>query len=281
MDSQMASRVILLRNVTAGLLVVVGVLFFRYLCPESLFQKELNSQFSYTFGCFITYLDKPAWLACYISDLLAHTFIPLGGGPLLITGILFLEWVLLALILKKFNVGEMVSLFALLPIMMEWGGYCNEKYLLTSILSFIISLTFLLLFFSMKSGKQTFIWGLIFLPVIYFLAGSWLSFYVVMILLYEAGNEEKTWLFWLLLLVLGVLLPNLMQYIYGITQEQAYLYPLPSVAAFFPAILFCSSLLLMQTGTFKEIKVSVLSVSVTVCVLLAVLGSSMSLYADI
>lgn len=276
----MASRVILLRNVTAGLLVVISVLFFCYFCPESLFQKDLNPQFSYTFGSFITYLDKPAWLACYIGDLLAHTFIPLGGGPLLITGTLFLEWVLLMLILKKFKVGEMVSLFALLPIMMEWGGYCNEEYLLTSILSFIISLTFLLLFFNLKSGKQTFVWGLVFLPILYFLAGSWLSFYVVMILLYEVGNDEKPWFFWFLLLVLGVLLPNLMQYIYGITQEQAYLYPLPSVQAFFPAILFCSSLLLMQTGTFKEMKVSTLSVSITVCVLLAVLGSSISLYAD-
>lgn len=280
MDLQMASRIILLRNVTAGVLVVISILFFCYLYPENLFQKELNPQFSYTYGCFFSYFDKPAWLACYIGDLLAHVFIPLGGGPLLITGTLLLEWMLLISILKKFNIGEMASLFALLPIMMEWGGYCSEKYLLTSLLSFIISLIFLLLFFNLKSGKQISIWGILFLPIIYFLAGSWLSFYVVMILLNEVGSDEKRWLFWSLLLVLGVLLPNLMQYIYGITQEVAYLYPLPSVPAFFPAIMFCSSLLLMQTGTFKEMKANLLTVSVTICVLFAVLGSSMSLYAD-
>lgn len=64
MDLQMASRIILLRNVTAGVLVVISILFFCYLYPENLFQKELNPQFSYTYGCFFPILtSQRGWLA--------------------------------------------------------------------------------------------------------------------------------------------------------------------------------------------------------------------------
>ena len=276
----MAKRNILLQSITAGMLVVICVFFFWYIVPESLFLKEQVPQFSNTINNFLSYLDKPAWLVCYVGNLFTHLFIPLGGGPILIAMAIMLEWWLLVLILKRFNIGEMAFLYALFPIMLEWGCYCNEKYLLLSIFSFTLSLAIFLLYTYINNSKWSIFWGLMFLPLIYFLAGNRLTIYLVMILLYEANKDEKRWLFWLILLVIGGVFPNLMRYVYGISQEQAYLYPNTNVMSFFPAMLFCASLFVLQTKTLRRVQVSVCSVSVTTMALLAVLGISVSLCAS-
>lgn len=122
--------------------------------------------------------------------------------------------------------------------------------------------------------------GLLALPLIYFLAGNRLNFFVLLILFYETGKEPKRWLYWGLLLVTGVFMPVWMMHFYSLTQEQAYLYPHNGLPSFFPPLLFCFSLLFLQIRKFRDMPIRVLPVIVTVCILLALLGIFIFLIAD-
>lgn len=276
----MAKKVVSLPGVATTLFAVICFSFFYFIYPQDLFLKEQIVGFSYTSESFISYLSKPAWLACWLSDSLMHFFIPMNGGAFLLTGVLLLEWWLLILILRRFNVGEMSALYAFIPIMLEWGGYCNSDYGMTSILSLIIALSVFLGYTHIKGDRGTMLLGLLSLPLIYSLAGSRLYIMVILVLLYEAEKNKKRWIYWFFLLFVGMMLPEFLQGIYSLTEEQAYRYPHISIFAFFPAILFCFSILLLQIKKLGGMKVNTLSVSVTTLMLLFLLTVSVISQAD-
>ncbi|RHJ85389.1 DUF6057 family protein [Parabacteroides sp. AM08-6] len=274
----MVKKVVLLQGIAIGIFAIACVWFFQSFYSGDFLKGEGNA-FLYTIDYFISYGDKPAWLACYAGDFLMSLSTP-QGFPYLLTAILLLEWWLIFRILKKFDVGEMAFLFAFFPIMFEWGGYCNSNYLLSSVLSFIISLSVFFEYTQIRNVKASMVFGLLSLPVIYVLAGNRLNTFVILILLYEAGKNRKQWGYWLVLLIACGFLPNLMQHLYHMSGEQAYLYPYYGIPALFPAILFCFSLLLLQIKSIRDMRISISSVSVTIVVLLAALVASIGFYAD-
>lgn len=274
----MAKREVLLQSVAAVIFGLMCFAFFRFVYPSGFFQKE-QAEGLFTLGSFVSYLTKPAWLVCYSGNVLMAFGGP-SGAPFLITLILLFEWWLLTLVLKRFNVGGMASLYAFLPVMLEWGGYCYPTYLLRSILATIIALSLFLGYTCIKNKWLSVLAGLLALPLIYFLAGNRLNFFVLLILFYETGKEPKRWLYWSLLLVTGVFMPVWMMHFYSLTQEQAYLYPHNGLPSFFPPLLFCFSLLFLQIRKFRDMPIRVLPVIVTVCILLALLGIFIFLIAD-
>ena len=274
----MAKNGFLLQGIAAVLFVVMCFAFFRFVSPSDLFLKEQTGAL-FTEESFISYLDKPAWLVCYGANLLM-SLCGVSGAPYLITFVLLFEWWLLTLILKRFNVGGMAPLYAFLPIVLEWGGYCHPAYQLHSILSTIVALAIFWGYTFIKNKWWYMIAGLMALPVIYFLAGNRLNVFILLILLYEAEKNTKHWFYWGLLLVAGIVLPGWMGHFYLLPEEQAYLYPHPGLPAFFPAILFCFSLLLLQMEKFRNMPVRVMPVTVTTCLMFVLLGVSIYSFAD-
>ncbi|WP_456087011.1 DUF6057 family protein [Parabacteroides sp.] len=274
----MAKKEVLLQSIAVVIFGVACFAFFKFVCPVAFFLKEQTDGL-FMLGAFASYLAKPAWLVCYSGNVLM-SFGGSSGAPFLITLILILEWWLLTLVLKRFDVGEMASLYAFLPIMLEWGGYCYPTYLLPSILATVVSLLLFLGYTYINNKWLSILAGLLALPVIYFLAGNRLNFFVLLVLFYETGKEPKRWLYWSLLLVTGIFMPIWLGHFYSLTQEQAYLYPHHGMPSFFPPLLFCFSLLFLQIKKFRDMPISALSVIVMVGILSALLGSFIFLIAD-
>lgn len=274
----MAKKSFLLQSITAVIFVVMCFAFFRFVFPSDLFQKE-STGVLFTIESFSSYLDKPAWLACYGGNLLMSLCGP-HGAPYMITFVLLLEWWLLAVILKRFNIGEMAPLYALFPVVLEWGAYCHSSYLLHSILSTVVALFIFWGYTFIKNKWWCMFVGLIVLPVIYVLAGNRLNVFILLVLLYEAGKDVKRWLYWGLLLIAGIVLPGWMGNLYSLPEDQAYLYPHPGLPAIFPAILFCFSLLVLQMERFRDMPIRIWPVTVTTSLMLALLIVSIYSFAD-
>lgn len=262
----------LVQGVVAGILVLLCFLFFQFIVPSHLFLKEQVASLPFLFGSIAGYLDKPAWLACFLGDYLSALFIPMGGGALLITLILIIEWYAFALILKRFHVGEMRWIFALFPVVLEWGTYCSPIYHLCSILSLIITLFVVQGYTLIRNRTVAMIVGFLMLLVVYSLAGSRLFILVIPVLLYEAEIGEKRWIYWTLLLLAGIVVPGIMKSVYSISEEVAYQYPHRGLSAFFPAILFCFELYAVQFKTIRNMRVSVWSVTISAVLLLLLLS---------
>ena len=130
----------LLQKRVAGLFALLCVIFFQFFDSDHLFLKEEVVSVASLPEVLVGYWGKPAWLACSMAKVLTSLFVPVGGGAVLITAVLMLEWWASLFILRKFNVGDMAPLYALFPVVMEWGTYCSPYYHLNSILSLVIVL---------------------------------------------------------------------------------------------------------------------------------------------
>ena len=96
----------LLQKRVAGLFALLCVIFFQFFDSDHLFLKEEVVSVASLPEVLVGYWGKPAWLACSMAKVLTSLFVPVGGGAVLITAVLMLEWWASLFILRKFNVGR-------------------------------------------------------------------------------------------------------------------------------------------------------------------------------
>ena len=262
----------LLQKRVAGLFALLCVIFFQFFDSDHLFLKEEVVSVASLPEVLVGYWGKPAWLACSMAKVLTSLFVPVGGGAVLITAVLMLEWWASLFILRKFNVGDMAPLYALFPVVMEWGTYCSPYYHLNSILYLVIVLYIFCGYIQIKVKWLSWVTGFILLFAVYCMVGSRLFIFVILVLLYEAEIEEKHWVYWALLLITGTVLPEFLKELYSLSEEQAYQYPQAWLPAFFPAIMLACVLVATQFKKVRYMQISVWSVSVTSGLLLVLLA---------
>ena len=262
----------LLQKRVAGLFALLCVIFFQFFDSDHLFLKEEMVSVASLPEVLVGYWGKPAWLACSMAKVLTSLFVPVGGGAVLITAVLMLEWWASLFILRKFNVGNMAPLYALFPVVMECGTYCSPYYHLNSILSLVIVLYIFCGYIQIKEKWLSWVTGFVLLFVVYCMVGSRLFIFVILVLLYEAEIGEKHWVYWALLLITGTVLPEFLKELYSLSEEQAYQYPQAWLPAFFPAIMLACVLVATQFKKVRYMQISVWSVSVTSGLLLVLLS---------
>lgn len=275
----MDKRERLLQGVITGIFVLACIIFFQFFDAGHLFDKEQVVGLSFLSDAVSECMDKPAWLACSLAKILSSLLVPIGGGPLLVTIILLLEWWGFTFILKRFNVGEMAFWYALLPVALEWGTYCSPKYHLASILSLVFVLFLFCGYTFIKNRWLSMLSGFALLFVVYSLVGSRLFIFVILVLLYEAEIGEKRWVYWALLLITGTVLPEFLKSVYSLTEAQAYQYPHPWLPAFFPAITVAGVLVVIQFNAIRNMRANVWSVSVMSGLLILIVISSVLSHA--
>lgn len=74
--------------VVIGLWGLVCFAFFAFCYPHHLFYQEQNQLFLLSSSYLLTYLSKPAWMACLVGDFLTQLYYYLYVGPLLVTLVL-------------------------------------------------------------------------------------------------------------------------------------------------------------------------------------------------
>ena len=269
----------LLQGVITGIFLFSCVIFFQFFDTDHLFDKEPIVNLSSLSVAVSESLDKPAWLARSLAEILSSLLVPIGGGPLLIALILLLEWWGFTFILKRFNIGEMASLYALLPVALEWGTYCSPNYHLASILSLVLVLYLFGGYTFIKNKWLSMLSGFALLFIVYSLVGSRLFIFVILVLLYEAEIGEKRWGYWTLLLLTGTVLPEFLKSVYSLTEAQAYQYPHPWLPAFFPGIVVAAVLVATQFKAIRNMRANVWSVSVISGLLILIVISSVLSHA--
>jgi hypothetical protein len=133
-------------GIIAGPAAACCFAFFQYNLPYHLFFKEQIQLFLLTEGYFLSYLDKPAWLACYAGDFLTQFFYLRGGGSSTLTAVLLAEYLLAAHVLRRLGCRRYASLLALLPAAADGFLHCGLYYGLPASLAIILALSAFLAF---------------------------------------------------------------------------------------------------------------------------------------
>lgn len=258
-----------LQWVIAGIFFVVCFAFFQWIYPNHLFFKEQMRIFLYTTDYFISFWDEPAWLSCYVGNFLIQFFHLTVIGPLIVTCVLLLLWYYSMRVLRKFGNGNMVSIYALFPVALEWGLICRLSYSIASTLSLVFVLWFFLGYIRIKN-KQISVWvAFMLLPVIYSMVGSRLFIFSLMVIFYEGAKNRKRWWFWLSLLLSSYLYPLFMRHFYGLSIEEAYKYShVDGLSVYFPALALILEIFALEIKSIRRIRLNRNSLLITFLVVL-------------
>lgn len=263
----------LLQWVMAGVFFVVCFAFFQWFYPNHLFMKEQMRIFLYTTDYFISFWDEPAWLTCYVGNFLTQFFYLKMVGPLIVTCVLLLQWYVSMRVLRKFGGGNMVSVYALLPVALEWGLICRFTYNISTTLSLILVLWLFLLYIRIRDRRVSVWVAFILLPLIYSLAGSRLFIFSLMVIFYGGAKSRKRWWFWLTLLLASYLYPLFMRDFYGLSVEEAYSFShIDGYSIYFPAMLLVLEIFALQIKYIRRIRLRRQNIIVTTFALFLVFG---------
>lgn len=222
-------REIVLRVIIGGILAIGCFSLFQFVFPYHLFIKEQNQLFLLTSGYFLSYFGKPASFACYIGDFLTQFFYLRGGGAVVLTIVLLLEWFLFTQVLKKFGIELKAMLFALIPVLIECLLHCQLSYTLSATVSVILVLLLFLLYTGLRHKGLSVIVGLLLLPLLYVFAGAAFFLFLILVIAYEISQRQWRWVYWLCLTGICCVLPGVVRNFYLQTVHQAYSYPFTSV----------------------------------------------------
>jgi len=248
-------------GVFASLFTCGCFLFFQYFYPYHLFFKEQTLLFLFTSDYFLSYFDKPAWLACYLGDYLTQFFYLRGGGATVITTILLLQWWLIRCVLKRFT-NTWLSILALFPTIIELTLLCDLYYPFANTVSITIVLLYFLFFTKIREtnfSTTTAIISLLSVPVLYNLVGISFFIFPVLVILFDIRQGRNQWFLWILLIILAGLTPLLSQSVNLLTLRQAYLYPLTSLKHFAAILSLLPILFYVQIQDSNRPKLSSLS----------------------
>ena len=257
-------------SVVASLFTCTCFLFFQYFYPYHLFLKEQTLLFLFTSDYFLSYLDKPAWLACYLGDFLTQFFYLRGGGAAIITTLLLLEWWLIRCILKRFT-NTWLSILALFPIIIELTLLCDLYYPFSNSVAIIIVLLLFLAFTKMRNTKLYANAALLSVPILYNLVGISFFIFPILIILFDLRQRRYRWFLWILLLAVAGITPLLFQSINLLTLKQAYLYPLVSLKHIAASLSFLPIILYIQIQGFSKSKLPFLSSAIVLSSLLLII----------
>lgn len=222
---EIGKREIVLLVIMGGLFTLCCFSFFQFVLPYHLFMKEQTQLFLLTTDYFIAYLHKPAWLGCYLGDFFTQFFYFRGGGATVLSLLLLLEWFLFIRVLKKIGLGQKSIWLALIPVLLECILHTQLTYSLSSTFSVILVLNLFLLYTCFDKKWLSCFAGLLFVPLLYGLAGALCFLFPVLVISYEIKKQKWHWLYWLLLCGVGLIFPSIVRHPYLLTNRQAYVYP--------------------------------------------------------
>ncbi|KAA6332959.1 hypothetical protein EZS27_018586 [termite gut metagenome] len=264
-----------------SLVSIICYLFFQLILPYHLFFKEQLQLFFITPEYFFSYFNKPAALACYIGDFLTQFLYFRGGGAIVITALLLVEWSIVTQVLKRFGCGKLASLWALLPVVAEWILY-SELFLTVSLsISFIITLLLFWGYTRIRERRFSCLTGCILIPLIYTLAGAIVFLFPVLAILYDIYTNKKSRFHWILLVCIAGFYPLLIRSFYLLTLKQAYLFPFHTLQFELSAFILAGFILLLQINKIRALKQTALSVAVTTVFIISLLTGGLAHTTDL
>jgi hypothetical protein len=222
------------------LLMGLSFAFFRIFYAYHLFFKEQIQLFLFTSDYFLSYFNKPAWLAAYTGDFLTQFFYLTGGGPIVLSLILGLEWFVMFVVLKRITGSPGSALWALFPVGVDWVLHCNTLHRVSFSIGFVLTCCLFLAYFSLRKKSVSYFLLTIFALTGYWLAGSPFFIFPFMIFALWLSKRNIHWLPVIIVFAVVFSLPFVLRHSFLLTSLHALLYPalgkqdmlLPGVAIF-------------------------------------------------
>jgi len=227
-------------------LTFLSFLFFQLFYPYHLFFKEQIQLFLYTPDYFLSYFNKPAWLNSYTGDFLTQFFYLRGGGPIILTILFCIEWILASFVIKRITLSKNAPLWALLPVAIDWILSCDLLHPVSFTVGFIALLVLFLIYSMILNRWLSFIAGVLMALFGYWLIGSSFLIFPLLILVSERKNGIFGFVKWLLICATIFSIPALFRYNYLLTILQSYIFP----AMKWQSMLLPTFLILALTGAF-------------------------------
>ena len=253
-----------LMAIVAPVLLISSFLYFHFIVPYHLCFKEQIQLFIYDSTYILSYFSKPGGLACLTGDFLTQFFYFKEGGAIIISLLLFLEWLLTVKILNSFGVKQMASLWALLPVIAECIVIWDIYFSIAMSVSFLLLLFVFFIYTRFKNNTVSCILGIILIPALYFLLGSSMFLFPVAILLYEISTGKKRFFYWLILIALSVITPYFLRPHFLITMHQTYFYPYIGIKQQGSLIMMVLILLFSSFKIIRNKDITVLLFSLTI-----------------
>ena len=227
-------------------LTFLSFLFFQLFYAYHLFFKEQIQLFLYTSDYFLSYLNKPAWLASYTGDFLTQFFYLRGGGAVVLSLLFCLEWLLTSVVIKRLSATTTAPLWALFPVGIDWILHCELLHRVSVSVGFIAVLILFLIYNTISKRWLSLATGLIMAFIGYWLVGSSFLVFPLLVVAYDWKKEKLNWLKWLLIGTVTFSIPLALRHFYLLTIIQAYIYP----AMNWHSMLLPASLIFTLIGTF-------------------------------
>ncbi len=215
--------------ITAALIAVPCFTFLHFFYPYHLYLKEQLLLFQATSDYFLSYFDKPAWLALYAGDFFTQFFYFKGGGPTVITVSLLVLWWLSLQAFKQFRfTGRWAAPASLVLVIPEFLMLCGLHYKLGSTFSFILALAAFLIYTRLRprnSGLRSSLLLLFFIPFLYWTAGSGVFLFLLCVIIFTLVQKKPRIQYLIFPLCLALLLPPASKSVYLLPAGKLYLYP--------------------------------------------------------
>jgi len=215
-----------MRKGIAGL-GVVGIIFvfFQFFYPYHLFFKEQMQLFIYTSDYFLSYFNKPAWLARYIGDFLTQFFYLRGGGATVLSIIFLIEWILCSIVIKRVTSTAKASLWALIPACTDFILHLGLLYNLSFSVGFILMLCLFLIYTTLSNRWLSFITGLGMVFIGYRMIGSLIFIFPIVLIAYDWKRKRVFLLKWILIFISDLIIPFVFRDSYLLTLKQSCIFP--------------------------------------------------------
>ena len=186
--------------------------FFQFFYSYHLFFREQVLLFLNTSDYFLSYFDKPGWLACYAGDFFTQFFYLRGGGPLVLSALFVLEWWITRIVISRTISTRFASLWALFPVIADWILHCDFLSTLSVSVGYLLVMVFFWLYTIIPKSWIASIYGLLIALAGYWMIGSSVFVFPIMALIYGyyTNRSHKHW-FYLLLTGITGLMPLLMR----------------------------------------------------------------------
>ncbi|HEY5511033.1 MAG TPA: DUF6057 family protein [Prolixibacteraceae bacterium] len=219
-------------------LTFLSFLFFQLFYAYHLFFKEQIQLFLYTSDYFLSYFNKPAWLASYTGDYLTQFFYLRGGGAVVLSLMFCLEWLLCSFVIKRISAAKNAPLWALLPVAIDWILHCDLSHRVSVSAGFIAVLFLFLIYSTISKRWLSLTTGLIMALTGYWLVGSSLLVFPLLIVAYDWKRGKFSLFKWLLIGAVAFSIPLVLRHFYLLTTSQAWIYPaMNQQSMFLPASL--------------------------------------------
>jgi len=171
------------RQITTGVFFLAFFLYFFILNRYILLFQEQNQLFRFSKTYFADFLSRPGGISEYAGEFLTQFFLFPVAGPIILSFVAFLIFIVTVYIFEKHNIKGII--YSFIPVLFMAGLHSHYLFKIGFSFGFLFSVVHFALFISLKNNRLRYLSLGLGLPVLFFVSGGYALFSAVLCLLHE------------------------------------------------------------------------------------------------